>query len=67
MKNVKDKKHITNLTKNTIFIFDLQMSNNCKSVGFRMQRSKDDMLGVSTKLAIIFVQAPRVLHNHQNC
>jgi len=40
---------------NIIFILDLQMSNNYNSVGFGMQRSKDDMLGASTKSTIIFV------------
>ncbi len=36
MKNDENKKQITNLAVNTIFIFNLQTSNNCKSVEFRM-------------------------------
>jgi hypothetical protein len=36
MKNDEDKEQITDLAVNTIFIFDLQMSNNCRSGGFGM-------------------------------
>jgi hypothetical protein len=41
---------------NIIFIYDLHMSNNCISVRFGMERSKDDMLGISTKSTIVFTQ-----------
>jgi hypothetical protein len=34
MKNVENKKQIIDPMVNTIFIFDLQMSNNYKSEGF---------------------------------
>jgi hypothetical protein len=58
MKNVEDKKkQITNPTLNTNFIFDLQMNNNCKSVRFGMQRSKDDMLGISAESTLIFIRS----------
>ncbi len=43
MKNDENKEQITNLVMNTIFIFDLQMSNNCSNARFGMQRCKDDM------------------------
>ncbi len=48
MKNVKDEEHIKDPTMNTILIFDLQMNNksmnsNCRSEGFGIQISKDDM------------------------
>jgi hypothetical protein len=43
------------LAVNTIFILDLQMSDNYNSVGFGMQQFKDDMLGASTKSTVIFV------------
>jgi hypothetical protein len=44
---------------NTIWIFNLQMTNKCvsnnyKSEGFGMQRSKDDILGILTKSTTIF-------------
>ncbi len=42
---------------NTIFIFNQQMNNNCKSVGFGMHRCKDDMSGVSTESTTIFAQS----------
>jgi len=57
MKNPEDKNHIIDLVVNIIFISNLQMNNNYKSVGFRMQRSKDDMLGVSTESIVIFAQS----------
>jgi hypothetical protein len=36
MKNVEDKKQIIDPTVNKNFIFDLQMNNNYRSVGFGM-------------------------------
>jgi hypothetical protein len=36
------------------------MNNNCKSEGFGMQRSEDDLLGVSIKLTTIFTHSSRV-------
>ncbi len=36
MKNDEDKKQVTDPTMNTVFIFDLQMSNNYNSVKFEM-------------------------------
>jgi hypothetical protein len=40
---------------NTIFIFDLQMINNCNNVIFGMGRSKDDMSKVLVESPTIFV------------
>jgi len=45
---------------NIIFIFNLQMNNNCRSARFGMQRSKDDMLGVLAESATRFAQSSRV-------
>jgi hypothetical protein len=47
------------LVVNTILIFYLQMSNtsmsnNYKNEGLEIQRSKDDMLGISVESTIIF-------------
>jgi hypothetical protein len=36
MKNAEDKEHIIDPTVNIVFIFDLQMNNNCKSARFGM-------------------------------
>jgi hypothetical protein len=55
MKNDEDKKQITNLVVNTIFIFNLQMS--CNSARFGMQRFKDDMLGILVELVAIFIRS----------
>jgi hypothetical protein len=57
MKNYRDEKQIKNPMANIILIFDLQMNNksmnnNYKSERFGMQKSKNDMLGVSAKLEI---------------
>jgi hypothetical protein len=60
MKNDEDNEHIIDPTVNIVFIFYLQMSNNCKSVGFGMQRFKDDMLGVLVELIIVFSWSSRV-------
>ncbi len=57
MKNVENEEQITNPRVNTTFIFDLWMNNNCKSEGFGMQRSKDNMLSVLAKSTTIFVQS----------
>jgi hypothetical protein len=59
MKNVEDEEHIKDPMVNIILIFDLQMNNkslnsNNKSVRFGMQRSENDLPGVSTKLTLIF-------------
>ncbi len=59
MKNVEDEEQI-NPTMNIIFIFDLQMNNNCKSAEFGMQRSKDDMLGVLAESTTMFVQSSKI-------
>jgi len=56
MKNAANKKQITNPMVNTIFIFDLQMNNNCRSVEFGMYKSKDDMLSILGKSTIILVK-----------
>ncbi len=62
MQNTKDEKQMEDPVVNTILIFDLEMinksvSNNCKSEGFGMQRSKDDLSRISAKLAEIFTQS----------
>jgi len=36
MKNAEDKEHIIDPTVNIVFIFYLQMNNNCKSARFGM-------------------------------
>jgi hypothetical protein len=46
---------------NTNFIFDLQKSNNCISAGFGMQKSIDDMLGVSVESIVIFAWSSGVI------
>jgi hypothetical protein len=61
MKDVEDKKQIIDSMVNMVFIFDLEMNNNCKSVQFGMQRCKDDMLSVSVESIAIFTQSLRVL------
>ncbi len=61
MKNIENKEQIVDLMVNTIFIFNLQMSNKYKSVGFGMQRSKNDVLGVLVKSTTIFTQSSRIL------
>jgi hypothetical protein len=48
MQNIEDEEQMEDLAINTILIFNLQitnksMNNNCKSEGFGMQRSKDDL------------------------
>ncbi len=43
MKNDENKEHIINPTMNIIFIFYLQMNNNCNNARFGMQQCKDDM------------------------
>ncbi len=60
MENDEDKEQITDPMVNIVFIFNLQMNNNCNNVGFGMQRSKDDMLGVSIESVIVFTQSLRV-------
>jgi hypothetical protein len=55
MKNDEDKEHIIDPMVNTIFIFDLQMSNNYNSARFGMHQFKDDMSRVSTESTTIFV------------
>jgi hypothetical protein len=37
------------------------MNNNYKSARFGMQRSKDDMLGVSTESIVVFAQSSIIL------
>jgi hypothetical protein len=59
------------LIVNTILIFNLQMtnkfvSNNYKSEGFGMQRSKDDMLKVSIALIEVFTQSLRIFVESSN-
>ncbi len=60
VQNVEDKEQIIDLIVNTIFIFNLQMNNNYKSVGFGMQRSNDDMSGILATLVAIFIQSSKV-------
>ncbi len=60
MKNDEDKEQIIDPIMNTIFIFDLQISNNYSSARFGMQRSKDDMSSISVELAKESVQSPVV-------
>jgi hypothetical protein len=57
MKNDEDKEHITNLAVNTVFILNMQMSNNCNNAKFGMQQFKDDMLGILVELVAIFIRS----------
>ncbi len=61
MKNVEDREQIIDRMVNTIFIFNLQMSNNYRSARFGMQRSKDDVSCVLVESTIIFTQSLGVL------
>ncbi len=61
MKNVEDREQIIDRMVNTIFIFNLQMSNNYRSAIFGMQRSKDDVSCVLVESTIIFTQSLRIL------
>ncbi len=54
MKNDEDKKQIMGPIVNIVFIFDLQTSNNCNSAKFGMQKSTNDMSGVSAESTSIF-------------
>ncbi len=59
MQNIEDEEQMENLVVNTILIFDLQIinkfvSNNCRSEGFGMWRSKDK---VSVKSKKVFAQS----------
>ncbi len=60
MKNDEDKQQIIDPTANTIFIFNLQMNNNYNCAIFGMQRSKDDMSGISAKLIRVFIRSSGV-------
>ncbi len=60
MKNVEDKEQIIDSTVNIVFIFDLHMNNNCKTVRFGMLKSKDDMLGILAESATTFIRSSRV-------
>jgi hypothetical protein len=60
MKNDEDKEKIIDPKVNTIFIFYLQMNNNCSCTRFGMQKFIDDMLSISAESATIFVQSSRV-------
>ncbi len=57
MKKDEDKKQIIDLVVNIVFILYLHMNNNYNIVGFGMQRSKDDMLGILVKLIGVFTQS----------
>jgi hypothetical protein len=64
MQGTKDEEQMEDSTINTILIFDLYMtnksvSNNCKSKGFGMQSSNDDLSKVLTKSTIVYVQTLR--------
>jgi len=61
MQSIEDDEHMKHLAINIILIFDLHMTNkfvsdNYKSEGFGIQRSKDDMSEVSTESAKVFTQ-----------
>jgi hypothetical protein len=60
MKNDEDKEKIIDPKVNRIFIFYLQMNNNCNCIGFGMQKFIDDMLNISAESATIFIQSSRV-------
>ncbi len=60
MNNVKDREQIINPIVNKVFIFYLQMNNNCRSLGFGMQRTKYDMSSILAQSTIIFAQSSGV-------
>jgi hypothetical protein len=60
--SIKHEKQIKDLTVNITLVFDLQMSNkfmsnNCKSEGFEIQISEDDLSRVSVESITIFTQS----------
>jgi hypothetical protein len=57
---MKIKKQIIDPTENTIFIFDLQTSNNCNNVKFGMQKFTDDMSRVVAKSTIVLFRSSGV-------
>jgi hypothetical protein len=59
MQSIAVEEYIKDPMVNTILVFDLHMtnkfvSNNYKSEGFGIQRSKDDLLGVSAESIKVF-------------
>ncbi len=57
MKNAEFKEQIIDLAMNIVFIFNLQMNNNCNNAKFGMQRFLDDMSSISTKSVAVFAQS----------
>jgi hypothetical protein len=57
MKNDENKEQITDLTVNKIFIFDLQKTNNCKSVRFGMQNYTNDMSRIFVESVAVFIRS----------
>jgi len=60
MKNDEDKKQIIDPMMNTVFIFNLQKNNNYNNARFGMQKSTDDMSGLSNESTTIFSWSSRV-------
>jgi hypothetical protein len=60
MKNDEDRKQIIDPMVNRNFIFDLSKSNNYNNIGFRMQKSTNDMLSILAKSVAIFSQLSRI-------
>ncbi len=60
MKTVEDKEWIIDPVMNIVFIVNLQMSNNCKSAKFGMERFNDDMSGVLAKSIATFILSLKV-------
>ncbi len=68
MQSIEDEKRMEDPTVNTILIFNLQMinksmNNNCRNEGFGMQRCKDNLSRVLTK---VFAQSSDLLPRSAN-
>ncbi len=53
MKNDEFKEQIIDPTMDIVFIFNLQMNNNCTNAKFGMHKSIDDMSGISIQSTIV--------------
>jgi hypothetical protein len=54
MKNDEDKEQIIDPMMNAVFIFNLQKNNNYNNARFGMQKSIDDVSGLSNESTTIF-------------
>jgi hypothetical protein len=61
MRNDEDKKQLIDPMVNIVFISNLQMSNNGSNVGFGIEKSINEMLGILIELTTIFFSSLKVL------